>query len=671
MGILDSLFNKKDAEELKPFEKLINSIETSDDFLSVNKGYVLNYLKQKLETEDFIFSLDEFSLIVNELNKNYIIFNDKIKIIEKMHYRIVNDKNSYEQKQLFMKMFNIGLNDSFVLSEIIFSDYFYVYDLFENKVLFLNLFEYLVKMNSKLRDGYSYLFKYIRESRQYYVDEIMFFTNIINVLEKYNGFIDDTAINVLLNEDKKKAGIYEVSLNTIEELEYKILSLKEIIAGYEKNIDERYKEANDNISSYEQSLVNRLEKKFEELNKQIIDYNKKIGSNIIDIEAKLKNFNQMFLSLKKELDIANANLLRGEVVSLSHDFENSVELINSLINNSSSLGENERKIIRELGKNYLKLISAISDKGCSEVEVITSNGLNKYLDSSVPLKDRLKSALANKKPNELYHSSVDKIVKEILNNNAVYLVGPSGSCKTYSVKQVAELLGLPLYDFGFVTDEHETFKSYKDVNGKFVKNIFYQAYKNGGICFFDEIDNSESKALVELNRIIGGKGEYEAYLFPNGELVQPHPNFRVVVAGNTYGEGANEAYSTRERLDFGTIDRFSPIKSDYDVEFERQVLKDYPYVYDFCMAYRDALSLVNDEYYFTTRRIFKIKKNLDSGCYSREEIIEDFFTKSLRLDVLEKVCQNMDIDKTNPYYQAFCSVLGVKKNSVKTKVRKV
>jgi len=217
-----------------------------------------------------------------------------------------------------------------------------------------------------------------------------------------------------------------------------------------------------------------------------------------------------------------------------------------------------------------------------------------------------------------------------------------------------------LYNFGFVTDEHETFKSYKDVNGNFVENMFYHAYKNGGICFYDEIDNSESKALVELNRIIGGNGEYEAYLFPNGELVYPHPNLIIATAGNTYGEGASELYSTREKLDFGTVDRVHVIEYYYDRNLEKKVLEKYPKMFDFCMAYREVLENIGYDYSFTTRKIFKIKKNLDSGCYSAHEIVSDFFINGIRIDVLENIKNNIKLNG-NIYYEAFASIVESRK----------
>jgi len=672
MGFLDGIFNKNENDELELFKKLVTSFKESESFYSDNKEVILSYLEKKLNSDNgnskLLFTAEEFSFIADGLNKNRVSFEKNVHVIESMYNKIVLNKNSIEQKISFKNLFNASLKDEFCLSKIVFVDYPYIYDLFENKQLFLSLFQYLVsKVNRS--DYYINLLAYIKESRQYYVDEVVFFTNIINAVDKYGTYFDEDTIKSLLREDRKKTGIYEVSVNDIEEIEYKISEIKKAVGEFEKTLTAKYDEACSNLVMLEKKYDSTLEQKFVSLNEQINEYNKKASTSMINIEDTVSSFNATVLELKKELEVAYSNLLKGEVVALSSDYEKSVDLIGELIKGSASLGENERKIIRELGKKYLALISAISDKQAKLVKVATPTPLNKYLDSSIPLKDRLKAALANKKSGELYHSSVDKVVKEILNNNAVYLVGPSGSCKTYSVKQVAELLGLPLYDFGFVTDEHETFKSYKDVNGQFVKNVFYQAYKTGGICFFDEIDNSESKALVELNRIIGGNGEYEAYLFPNGELVYPHPNFRVVVAGNTYGEGANEAYSTRERLDFGTVDRFSPVKYYYDEEFERRVLYKYPDAYDFCMAYRAALSLVNDEYYFTTRRIFKLVKNLDSGCYSIDEIIDDFFTKSLRMDVLEKILKNISIDSSNKYYIAFSNAVTSRK-SVNTKVRK-
>ena len=689
MGILEDFFNKnsndQEALQLRAYAKLVESINEKQSFFSDNKESIAEYLKTKVNTEeksiDIPFTAEEFSDIIYSLDERKRHFDDAIDTIEKMFEVIVVDKNSLEQRQYFMKMFKASLKDNFKFASLISFNFPYMLNIFEDKMLFLHLFEYMTSFTYWTHEYRHFLVEYITASRVYYVDETVFFTNIINVINNNKGFLNEKVVASLLAEDKKKAGIYEVSTKEVEELETR---LKELLAKVEKVDDNlqtkidgatkvwqgKFDAINEGITKLEKEYTEQIEQKFASLNKIIIAHNEKSKDSMLHIDGLVNSFQESVKAIKKELDIATSNLLRGEVVKLTEDYKASVEMINELIRNSAGLGDTERNIVNELARKYLMIIGFISDKEIQSTEVSTPGGMNKYFDSSRPLKERLDAVLANKKPGELYHSSIDKIVKEILNNNPVYLVGPSGSCKTYSVKQVAELLGLPLYDFGFVTDEHETFKSYKDVNGKFVKNVFYQAYKTGGICFFDEIDNSESKALVELNRIMGGKDGYEAYLFPNGELVTPHPNLRIVVAGNTYGEGANEAYSTRERLDFGTIDRFSPIRYYYDEVFERQVLIDYPEAYDFAMAYRAALANVNDEYFFTTRRIFKMKKNLDSGCYSIDEIIEDFFVKSLRLDVLENILKNISINRDNEYYIAFDNSVNEKRNNPKTRTRR-
>ena len=678
MGLWEDLFgrgnNTEEDSDIKIYTKLLKSMKENETLYEYNKAGIASYLKLRIDEQtgniDIPFTASEFIDIIRLLEKHHISLESKFTVIEEMYKKIVIDKNNLEQRQYFFKMFEASFDDNFKLAEIILFKFPYIMDIFENKELFLSMYQYLAPKTYHQNHSYCVeLLEYIKRARIYYVDEFAFFTNIINVYDSHRSHLDDAIINELINEDKRFAGIYDVSYKEIEALANRLDEIKKEADTYSGTMKKKFSEIEEGIQSLMNSYAIKIKKEFESLSSQIGAYNDKAKSSMVSIDEVISSFRSSFSTIKKELDMATSNLLKGEVIRLTDDYEASVKLINELISNSSNLGENERNIIRELGRKYLTLISATIDKEKEYVGPTISGGVNKYLDSSRPLKERLEEALANKSPNQLYHSSFDKMIKEILNNNVVYLVGPSGSCKTYSVKQAAELLGLPLYDFGFVTDEHETFKSYKDVNGTFVKNNFYEAYKTGGICFFDEIDNSESKALVELNRIIGGNGEYEPYLFPNGELVYPHPNFRVVSTGNTGGEGANEAYSTRERLDFGTIDRFSLIRYYYDEPFERQVLNDYPEVYQFCMAYRRALTMVNDEYYFTTRKIFKIKKNLDSGCYSMDEIIEDFFIKNFRSDVLSQVLQKISIDNNNPYYVSFKEKVEGKKNSAKIRVR--
>jgi len=700
MGFFDGLISKENLSELqlelKSYERIIKDLKNNENITDELRENILGFINDEIfingEFNQLQFSSEDFAFVLGLYSsvKDRISFDVYIDFAKNLYDKLVIDKKDRSQKQFFNKVLRVGVNKGFDFLNLLLKKYNFIFDIFERKELFLSFIE---NVPSNMNDYFvnQYL-SYVIVTRKYYVDEIQFLTRIISIVKVYyNRRFDTELVQTLLSEDMRNAGIYDVSMEDIERIEKSIRDIKEELNLFGRAKDGELERINKEIATLEGGYKSKIDNKFALIDGAINGYREEVVTSKSDMknyteESKVevkKYFDSLVKTmeeLKKELDTMTLNLVHGQTVKLTEDYQMCVTLINDMMKGTMN-DKNIQYKISQLGEILLRMVSIINDKKDEikneekkvEQEVQSQNSVNKYLDPSKSLRERLDAALANKDPNAIYHSSVDKVVKELLNSNTVYLVGPSGCCKTYSVRQIAELLELPLYDFGFVTDEHETFKSYKDVHGNFVKNVFYEAYKNGGICFFDEIDNSESKALVELNRIIGGNGEYEAYLFPNGELVYPHPNLRIIVAGNTYGDGASEAYSTRERLDFGTIDRFQAIEYYYDTELEKKVLEYYPLMFDFCMAYRSALTNIGYEYTLTTRRIFKIKKNLDSGCYSTEEIVYDFFISSLRLDVLENIksymSNNLGMNSYNEYFDTFVKIINSKNNNGYTKKR--
>ena len=144
-------------------------------------------------------------------------------------------------------------------------------------------------------------------------------------------------------------------------------------------------------------------------------------------------------------------------------------------------------------------------------------------------------------------------------------------------------MGLPFYTMNRIQNSFDL-TGYNDANGKYVSTQFYDAYVNGGIFFFDEIDASSPEALVTINTALA-----QGYMaFPNG-LVKMHPDFKVVAAGNTFGKGANRQYCGRNSLDSATLDRFMIIEWDYDRELEAKIIKDKELL-EFAWAVRPSLS---------------------------------------------------------------------------------
>lgn len=162
------------------------------------------------------------------------------------------------------------------------------------------------------------------------------------------------------------------------------------------------------------------------------------------------------------------------------------------------------------------------------------------------------------------HKDFEMIMQVIACRENIALVGPAGSGKTTIVSNVAKALDLTFYSksVSAQTGVHEFF-GYQDATGTYVNTLFRTAYEFGGVFLFDEFDNGNPNVLAACNQATSN----EACAFPDG-MVQKHPDFVCVMAGNTFGHGATSEYVGRNKIDGATLDRFAFIYFDYDEEFE-------------------------------------------------------------------------------------------------------
>lgn len=181
---------------------------------------------------------------------------------------------------------------------------------------------------------------------------------------------------------------------------------------------------------------------------------------------------------------------------------------------------------------------------------------------------------------EVKHSKFDMIKACIENDIPVYLAGPAGSGKNYTLEQISWELGLEFYFTNSVQQEYKL-TGFIDAGGVYHETEFYKAFKNGGIFFLDEMDASIPEVLVLLNAAIANR----YFEFPNGKI-KAHKNFRVVAAGNTVGSGADEMYTGRLVLDQATLDRFAIIDFGYDRNIEMHIAKGNKELVDFVEAIR-------------------------------------------------------------------------------------
>lgn len=162
------------------------------------------------------------------------------------------------------------------------------------------------------------------------------------------------------------------------------------------------------------------------------------------------------------------------------------------------------------------------------------------------------------------HYKYDLVLKCMMARTNVALVGAAGSGKTTTVAKAALALELPFYSksVSAQTGAHEFF-GYQDATGTYIRTLFREAYENGGVFLLDEFDAGNPNVLAALNQATAN----EHCAFADG-MIPKHEDFICVMAGNTFGHGANSEYVGRNKIDAATLDRFAFIDFPYDEDLE-------------------------------------------------------------------------------------------------------
>jgi len=139
----------------------------------------------------------------------------------------------------------------------------------------------------------------------------------------------------------------------------------------------------------------------------------------------------------------------------------------------------------------------------------------------------------------------------------IMLIGPAGTGKSFLARQIAEMLDLPYAETPMTAGATPSWLlgrwTMAQENGGFVPAEFLEIYSGGGVFNFEEIDASDANMLIVLNNALANDRLYNPV---NGQMYEKHPDFIPVATANTFGLGANRAYTGRERLDAATLDRF-------------------------------------------------------------------------------------------------------------------
>lgn len=160
--------------------------------------------------------------------------------------------------------------------------------------------------------------------------------------------------------------------------------------------------------------------------------------------------------------------------------------------------------------------------------------------------------------------------------DGLYLTGPTGSGKTSLICQVASRLNWPVHQ---VTchgrlELNDLIGQFMLVNGSmsFVHGPLAQAVRDGHILILNEIDLMDPSELSGLNDIIEG----QPLLIPQngGEVIKPHPKFRLVATGNSAGQGDQSGlFQGVMQQNIAFLDRFRMMEVGYpEASVEKTIL---------------------------------------------------------------------------------------------------
>ena len=256
---------------------------------------------------------------------------------------------------------------------------------------------------------------------------------------------------------------------------------------------------------------------------------------------------------------------------------------------------------------------------------------------------KLSDTVLGQTEGSFYHEKFEQILTQVQLDEPIMLIGPAGSGKNVAISQVAQALGKHMYYTNNASNEFKL-TGFIDAGGNYRDTEFYKAFKNGGLFFLDEIDNSDPSALIVINSAVANG--YMA--FPH-ETIDRHPDFRIIAAANTWGMGSDLQYVGRNALDAATLDRFDNIFFDYDQKLEKAL---YPNdeILEFMWSFRSAVYQSHISHVVSTRGIGKVYKKEINGI-PVPHILTSNVIKNLGQDDINSIIGNMqDISSNNKFY---------------------
>ena len=229
------------------------------------------------------------------------------------------------------------------------------------------------------------------------------------------------------------------------------------------------------------------------------------------------------------------------------------------------------QVIAKIGKQTIdttavveSVVSSVDAKMMKRVE----DAVLKRLDERVPNRVEIVVKSSDNKATTLkgtHHHQFPRLLRAATTRlpggyvPGIFLQGEASSGKTTGCKMLAEALKLKWHFNGAISFPHEML-GFIDGAGKYHRTPFREAYENGGVYTFDEVDRSDPVALLAVNPHLANG----VATFPDKQI-QRHKDCVIVCTANTWGLGADANYSGATKLDAAFLSRF-PIRINWDID---------------------------------------------------------------------------------------------------------
>lgn len=189
------------------------------------------------------------------------------------------------------------------------------------------------------------------------------------------------------------------------------------------------------------------------------------------------------------------------------------------------------------------------------------------------------AAIPKINPDYLFQPFIADVIDAVYQNQSVILTGGAGVGKTTHITQLAARINQPMLRINFngETRMSDLIGKVHVVGGqtKWIDGILPMAMRRGWWLLLDELDFAEPAVLSLLHPVL----EDESLLVlkeNNGEIIRPHPNFRVFATANSIGAMSERAgdFGGTNTMNEAFLDRWQVMLVDnLPVKDEVKILK--------------------------------------------------------------------------------------------------